>query len=165
LNVPISKVPTLLQPALWAFGLAAIALIVFLLWRRRLDFGPTEIFLIAVAGILAIWPFRDPRFWLPAMPILLGLAAWAIQSASRPAIWRPFAPAAVGFFVVLGLAGLAYNTRLSLSGDEFPKMFVDDYLGPVYREAWGLRNPADSTRVDSTALHVLRRFEPRAHPP
>lgn len=164
LNMPAGKIPGFVLPLLWALGAAAIAFILWLVWRRRSVLGPTEIFLLAVAGIMAIWPFKDARFWLPVLPILLGLVAWWIQTLNPGAIWRRLAPVAVGLWVVVGLAGEAYNTKISVSRDQFPLRFNDEYLGPVYREAWGLRVPADTLPVDSTALHVLRRFESRAHP-
>jgi hypothetical protein len=159
-DMPAGKLPAAALPILWAVGGGAIALVVWMLWRRRSRLGPTEVFLAATLGIMAIWPFKDARFWLPVLPIFLGLlATYARGLAGVPR--RVMVPLATGSFVLVGLAGEAYNTRISLSGDDFPLRFSDDYLGPVYREAWGL--PRTTDQVDSTALRILREFEPRAN--
>jgi hypothetical protein len=163
LNVPAGKLPGAVQPIVSAIGAGGIVLIAWLLWRRGRAIGAAEVFLLGVGAIMFIWPYKDARFWIPVFPVFLGLCAWASRSA-MPATRRAMVPmmVAVALFVSVGAVGEMYNTRISLARDQFPFRFSDDYLGPAYRQAWGVRLPTDTAPADSTALHLLREFEPRA---
>jgi len=162
LNVPAAKTPNALRPLVSVIGVGFALLVGWLLWRRRRSIGAGEVFLLGVAGIMAIWPYEDARFWIPVFPVILGLFAWGAGKL-LPARARPLLPAViVVVFVSAGVAGEIYNTKISLSPEQFPSRFSDDYLGPVYREAWGRKLPTDTVPADSTALRFLREFEPRA---
>ena len=161
-NVPEGKMPGALRPLVPVIGVGFLGVLGWALWRRRRNVGPAEVFTAAVTAIMLIWPFKDPRFWLPVLPLFLGLIAWALIPTLSRSTWRRVLVLIVGWFVAVGLAGQVYNTRISLAGEQFPTRFADAYLGPVYRAAWGLRSALDTVPVDSTALHVLRRFEVRA---
>jgi hypothetical protein len=162
LNVPAGKLPDAVHPIVSTIGGGCIVLLGWLLWRRRRAIGPAEVFLLGVAAIMFVWPYKDARFWIPVFPVILGLCAWATRNVLS-ARARPALPAVVvALFVSVGVLGEIYNTRISLTPEQFPLRFSDDYLGPVYREAWGRRLPTDTTPADSTALRLLREFEPRA---
>lgn len=161
LNVPVGKMPPALIPVVASCGALVVGVVFYCLWQRRRAWGAAEVFVLAVAAIMAVWPYEDARFWIPVVPLFFGLLASAISPLSPRSRWRRGAFWAMCVFVTLGLAGEVYNTRVSLAGSHFAALFADDYLGPVYREAWGMPRPADTLAVDSTAIHVLRRFEPR----
>ena len=162
LNVPAGKLPAAVQPIVSTIGAGCVLLLGWLLWRRGRAIGSAEVFLLGVAAIMFIWPYKDARFWIPVFPVILGLCAWAARNVLSTRV-RPALPAVlVALFVSVGVLGEIYNTRISLAPEQLPFRFSDDYLGPVYREAWGHRLPTDTTPVDSTALRLLREFEPRA---
>jgi hypothetical protein len=161
LNLPAGKMPAALRPIVSVIGAAFLSLLVWALWRKRHALGPSEAFAVGIAAIMSVWPFEGVRFWLSVLPVFLGLLAWAARPVVTNAVGRRAVVLVVLLFVAAGLAGQAYNTRLSLAGEQFPMRLGDDYLGPVYREAWRLRPPGDTVPVDSTALRVLRRFEAR----
>jgi hypothetical protein len=162
LNAPAGKMPTAVQPIVPVIGAGALIVFAWLFWRRRRVLGPAEVFALGVAGIMFIWPYKDARFWIPVFPILLGLCAWVvIHTPSLRA--RPVVPATViAVFLGVGVVGEIYNTRISITPSQFPSRFSDDYLGPAYRAAWGVRPANDTMPVDSTALRLLREYEPRA---
>jgi hypothetical protein len=164
-NVPAGKLPAAAAAVIPPCGAVLLVALLYCLWRRRRLLGPPEVFALGLAAIMSIWPFEDARFWLPVLPIFLGLLAWGVRPALARVATRSAAAVVVGLFVAIGLAGEAYNTRVSFSGNGFPMLFADDYLGPVYRAAWGMRSPGDTLPVDSTALHVLQRFEPAVRRP
>ena len=65
--------------------------------RRSLEsVGPSELFVLLYAGVIALWPsvWTDQRFLLPLLPLVvvygLGGAAWAAEEAAR---FRPEAAA------------------------------------------------------------------------
>lgn len=159
-NVPAGKLPAAAAAVIPLCGAVFLAVLLYCLWRRRRLLGPPEVFALGLAAIMSIWPFEDARFWLPALPVFLGVLAWAVRPALARVTTRRVVGLVVGLFVAIGIAGEAYNTRVSFSGNGFPLLFADDYLGPVYRAAWGMRVPGDTLPVDPTALHVLLRFDP-----
>jgi hypothetical protein len=163
LNVPAGKLPNAVQPIISAFGAGCVVLLGWLFWRRRRAIGPVEVFALGVAGIMFIWPYHSARFWIPAFPAFLGLCAWGARHAISTKL-RPALPAAiVALFLTMGIVGEIYNTRISVTPARFlSRVSDDDYMGPAYREALGVRTSSDTMPVDSTVLRLLRRYEPRA---
>lgn len=74
LNVPVSRFPQG-RALFWLAGFVASAMCArgWLALLRRMP--PMSFYLAAYTAILLGWPFYDPRFWMPALP-LLGLCAW-----------------------------------------------------------------------------------------
>jgi hypothetical protein len=160
-NLPAGKLPLKVRPALQILGAGVLALLAASLWRRRGSASPAEVFILATSGVVLVWPFEDTRFWIPVIPLSFGLLASAVRPVIADARRSLMVVLPVTIFVVFGLAGQVYSARLSLAGDDFPNRFIDSYLGPVYREAWGIPSTTNQP-PDPTALHVLRRFEARA---
>lgn len=69
-----------LQATRFVFGAAAVALILAGFWTRRRRLSPVDAYLAAYFGILAIWPYDDPRFFAPILPLLFALAWLGLRS-------------------------------------------------------------------------------------
>ena len=165
LNVPLSQTPSVLHAAFAPAGAFAILLLLAGGWARRPRITAADAYLAAYLLILVLFPFGDPRYWFPVLPLA---AVWALEAArSRPssaaAAWLARAWFAV--YLLTGILALGYTTRISLSGDRFPERFGSDgKLRPTYRVAFGQADPSRTPGVDEEALALLRRFEPRARP-
>jgi hypothetical protein len=160
-NAPAAKLPEALRffvPPLGVIGLGAVA---YCVWRRRANLGSVEAFVLSYMVIIFLWPFSDVRFWIPILPWLVAWILWSLGQVELPRAARLVLVAYVSLFCLLGLIGQAYNTRISLSGRDFATFFQDEYLGPVYRTAWGAPRQDDSVKADTAALRVLRTYEPR----
>jgi len=151
-----SRVASLVFPAVGALALSSV--LAGLLLRRR-DFGPAEVFFAGYLGILVTWPFYDPRFWLPVIPLAAAYAWIAVRRLFRG---RP--PGEVMriygmLFAVLGLIWLGSNIKVAFSGSRFP----DAYLNTPYRATYcaAYRSCAggfDPREVDPDGLHLLEAF-------
>ena len=131
------------------------------IWARRRRLGPVEAFVLCYGGILLIWPFADPRFWLPVIPLIAGWLAWAVGELTPRSV-RPTLLGYAGAFAVLGFMGQAFNARRSLAGNRLPLVYEDDYLGPAYRVAWGQGGPGDSVAADTSVVSLILRYDAAA---
>lgn len=99
--------------------------------RRSLErLGPSELFAVVYAGIIALWPsvWTDQRFLLPLLPLVavygLGGAGWAIERAAAAADGAPRARRlAVG-----GLAAIAVVLGVRDAAGRIPSR-IDCFAG------------------------------------
>jgi hypothetical protein len=86
-------------------GLIAIGLCAVALWSRCRRLGALDVYLIAYAGVVALYPFWQLRLWVPVLPFLLAylLFGWCT-------LWGDTANAAQS------RAGIAYCAAFVLVG-------------------------------------------------
>ncbi len=161
-NMPYTHAPQLLRGAFPAIGAVALAVALFGLWRRRRSVGVPEVYVFSYGLILLIWPYWDPRFWMPILPLLAALVALAVAPVARSRLAGLGLIAYLALFALVGVAGLGYTTRISLSGPRFPEFYHYEGLEATYRAAWGYSEPIDPGQINQRALRVLRRYEPHA---
>lgn len=149
-----------LVPLVLASGVILLVLVFVGLARVRGAFRPIHVFLVGNMAILAIWPYGDPRFWIPVIPIL-GIV---VRGALEP--WlarRPIAVAArayLALYAVAALASFAYSTRITYSGARFPELYGSGSMLDAYSQAWWGNQPASDQRVV-----IIRRYGERGAPP
>lgn len=158
LNLPATAVPARMLMAVLVVGACIAALLGIGVWQLRRQADPALVFVVSYCGILAAWPFLDPRFVLPALP--LGLACILVA-------WRSFNFGRAGQLIgcgwvcgyaVLGVAALVMTTRVTFSGEQFPESYNHGgQLQESYQAAWG--KPHDPAKVMPQALQVLKRHE------
>jgi 4-amino-4-deoxy-L-arabinose transferase-like glycosyltransferase len=167
-NIPETRLPHVVHPLLVPVGLVVITVLCVGLWRGRRRAEPAQAFALAYLVLVFVWPYTDARFWIPLIPLAIGYAYVAVRPILRHRAAVVLAGAYVAVFAVLGLAALAYDTRLSYSGARFPDLYGSDAAGvtlqPTYRVAFGEAQPGDETLVNPRALAVLRHWEARARP-
>jgi hypothetical protein len=161
MNVPQAKLPAPLRPAILLAGIIALAMVGSVVWRRRQDAGPIELYLIAYLIILLAAPWQDARYLLPVVPLLLGYLALFDETFLRGTAVRFVPLAYFVWFSVLGVAALAYSTRITFSGASFPDIYGDGTMRATYREAYGESAGTGSSQVNPEALELLLRYEPR----
>lgn len=125
-------------------------------------FRPCLFYLGFYVGILALWPFTDPRFFLPVLPLISLLFVSTIgrfiaESPARLGLGAAY----LGLYAMLGLAALGYSTRLSLSGENFARLYGLPDAQATYAHAFGLSPAPDSPPPHASWLKLLQRFEPR----
>jgi 4-amino-4-deoxy-L-arabinose transferase-like glycosyltransferase len=151
LNLPAERLGATLQPLVLLAGLALAALVGVALWLRRKQFGALEVFLLCYAWLIFIWPYRDQRFWIPAVPVLVALVAVVLQRLPKICTW-PLA----GWLALTGLLALGFSTRLTFFGRNFPERYGDGTLRPAYEAVWhGTPLPPGGNEA---AYRVLQRY-------
>jgi hypothetical protein len=153
-NVPLAKLPRLANPFFLTAGALALLLFVagtFLLRKR----SPLIFFYLFGYGVLILpWPFTDPRFWLPAMPLVL-VAIHQALAAPRWHVPKMVFVTYVMVFCTLGFAALGYSTWLTFSGSKFPYRYGDGKLRATYLA----RCSAGGSEVNPEAAELLKRYE------
>lgn len=156
-NFPISMTPTkLLVMVPWA-GVVLFLLTLFGFATKRMAIGPTDVFLVCYMGILFAWPFQDPRFWLPVVPLLI---AYSVLAVSNPRFPKGVVTIYGIIFAAFGFFAIAYSTRISFAGSRFPERYLDGRMRSTYCAAiQSCRDGADSNKVDAKALRLLREYK------
>jgi hypothetical protein len=104
------------------------------------------------------WPFADPRFWVPVIPLIAAVVSQTTFSKNQFVKW-----CSITYFVVyslLGLVSLVDMTRTSLNRKEPSKTQAKG----VYRNEYELhffgKTLSDTaTRVDSNLVDFLNRYD------
>jgi hypothetical protein len=163
-NTPRNMLRPSIQGVLPFVGAAvlglAIAGVVIMLRQRRP--GPTEIFLCSYLFVIFLWPYYDPRFWLPVIPLFLAYIGLAAKPVMCYRFTRVPAQAYLILFASLGMAMLASSTLVTFSGSRFPDVYQDGVYKPTYCAVFRSCSGKSEAPVDSSALHLLLTYGVKA---
>jgi hypothetical protein len=166
LNIPRNKLPLALTCAHGIYsvsGLVLAGILVYIIWLRRTDLQSIDIYTLSYLAVLAFWPHFDARFWIPVIPLLLAYIGLMVGRLDR--IFPKFSLPRILIVLYLcwllltGLAALAYSTRISLAGSEFPTLYGQGDFRQTYLAAFGKAH--DPARVNQDVLDLLKIYEPR----
>ena len=123
LNVPPPVLPPTLRPV--GLFLAALFLVLILTGVSiQRNVHPTTVFLFSYFLIVFTWPFYDPRFWLPVIPLIMAYAGLAIQHVVIRHQWfKIFVRCYVATFALIGTIALGWSTMVTFSGSRFPDTY------------------------------------------
>ncbi|MEO7685258.1 MAG: hypothetical protein ABIU86_15115 [Gemmatimonadaceae bacterium] len=153
-NLPLSRFHSL-APAFAAAGLAAMVLLV--LGRRKPGrLTITGIYLGFYLGVLAFWPYDSPRLWMPVTPLIAAHVVITLDRARNKSAMRLLVPLYAAWFALTGIAALAYTTRISLSGSEFPRLYGTD--GGMATTGLHTMGPKEMRRYNAQADTLLHRY-------
>ncbi len=156
-NLPFDTLPRVVQDIVPFIGFLGFALAFGGLASRRKQFGVTEVYLVSYVAVILVWPFYDPRFWLPVIPLLIAYSGLSLRRFMRREIAAHVCEGYVLMFVVLGLVTLASTTVMSFSGPRFTYGYP--LYHPTYCAAWHCKEGFDATKVDPDALHLLQSYK------
>ncbi|MBN8851874.1 MAG: hypothetical protein BGO55_19005 [Sphingobacteriales bacterium 50-39] len=114
-------------------------------------------YLVCYTVLMFDWPFYDPRFWVPVLPLIAAvLAQLPLPTARMP---RVLATAFCAVYLVLGVVAVGYFTYTSLN----KKVMVRTQANGAYRNEYEtvlFGKPLSDTahRVDPDALSIIRRY-------
>ncbi len=158
LNLPASAMPARLAAAVYAAGACVGTLLVMGLWHLRRHADPALMFLAAYFVILIAWPFLDPRFLLPAVPLGIACIMLAWRGLNFGKLGKFIGWGWVCGYAGLGVAALGMTTMVTFSGEQFPESYNHGgQFQASYQAAWG--QPHDPLKVMPQALQVLKRHE------
>jgi hypothetical protein len=156
-NVPYVALPWMVQESIPVIGILAFALVLAgVAWRK--ERGLIETYFISYVAFILVWPFYDPRFWLPVIPFLIAYAGVALKRLVHAEVARQILAVYVMMFVTMGLVTLASNTVVSFSFSGFADTYGAGQYHSTYCAVWHC-NESDSTVVDLDALHLLRYYK------
>lgn len=136
-------------------GAMALALMLGGVVTRRKQFSVVDVFFVSYLAVLLVWPYYDPRFWLPVIPLLIAYIGLTLKLAMQYRFTRQVVAAYLFLFSVIGVVALVSNTSMSYSarstfGDVFP---VGTYR-PAYCAASYCKDDHPS-KIEPDVLHLL----------
>lgn len=144
LNLPWAQFRPYRVVFFWAGFASVVWLLISVRFRRPAT--PAGVYLVSFIILLALWPYTALRLWLPIVPLLIGFAESATLRFNAGRKWTLFTRVYLAWFVFAGVAAIAYTSRITFSGSNFPR---------VYGKAGGMSFPDPVTgRVDT--LHNQR---------
>ncbi len=161
LNLPATRFARL-RPVFLAAGLLGLAACLAGLPGLARRFPPLAVYTVAYGAIILVWPFYDPRFWMPLWPLLAFCLWFAVERWSGAPAVRALGAAYVAVFLFLGFAALGVSTRLSLSGQTFAFRYGDGSERDSYLLAFGLETRDMAPHADPRYVRMLEHFEPLA---
>lgn len=129
-----------------------IPTLLIILWGRRAGFrGPAAVYVVTYIVVLIVWPFYEPRLWIPIIPLLVLYGVRVARSFPPTRRVRIAIAAYVALYAVGGIMSLAYITRATLAGKNFMS---------VYGRRGGLASPGhEKTMHDTYAKIIIQRFD------
>jgi len=163
LNIPFKRLESFLpgRGGSWIFilfGMAFFSLFLYLLLSKKSIPPVIKIYMVAYSLILFSWPFIDPRFWVPVVPLIIAVLMQASFSLKKP-----YAYAMLLLFtgyILSGIPAVGYMTYTSLNR----KVEARTQASGVYRNEYEIHyygKPLSDTarKIDSFVLHVLQKYD------
>jgi len=160
-NLPFYAVPLALRGILPMVGTLALALVFAGVWWRK-PFGIVETYFISYVAIILMWPFYDPRFWLPVIPFLIVYAGLALRKLIQRKLVMQIVECYVMLVALIGLLTIHSFTALSFAGAKFGDACTGQYHS-TYCAVWRCQD-LDSSKIDADALHLLRYYQRNSGP-
>lgn len=133
-------------------------LMYLLLFRKNQVPFIVKVYLIFYSILMFNWPFYDPRFWVPVLPLVLAVILQ--YPLPRPGWRRGVTVAAFAGYMLLGALAVGFFTYTSLN----KKVFVRTQANGVFRneyETFFYGKPMQDTArvVDPVTLSVISRYD------
>jgi len=139
-------------------GLLALLIFSVVLWQQRKKFTVVLCYISAFSAIVLAYPWFDTRLWLPVLPFIFIYLFMALKGTVNATAFRTVIMAWCLVYVLCGLAGLAYSTRLTfLSPESFAKTYGDGNLRAAYRVVYQGTAPNEKN-ANADAIYLLRRY-------
>ncbi|MGO9227889.1 MAG: hypothetical protein ACLQKA_01575 [Bryobacteraceae bacterium] len=156
-NLPYTACPAIVQHALPFIGALAFLLVLGGIASRRKRFSAVDVYFVSYLAVLLVWPFYDPRFWLPVIPLLIAYCGLSLSRLAQRGIARQILNGYLFLFAAVGLVTLTLNTAVSFSGASFTDIYPEYHA--TYCAAWHCKEGFDAAKVDQDGLQVLRDYK------
>jgi hypothetical protein len=157
LNLPYQALPPAMQAALPFVGTVVFLLVLAGIASRRRQFGVVEAYFLSYVAVLLVYPYYDPRYWLPVIPLLIAYCGVSLRRLVQAGIIRQLLTGYLLLFVVVGLVTLMLNTAVSFSGSRVAEVYPE--YRPTYCAAWHCQEGFDAARVEPDGVRLLHDFQ------
>lgn len=143
-------------------GIGILFFILFfytLFFRKNSVPDIVKIYLLFYALLMFNWPFYDPRFWVPVLPLIIAVAVEAITQIKNRG-GKIVATLFLASYAALGIGAVGYMTYTSLHKE----VFARSQANGVYRNEYETRfygHPSSDTarRFDPLVTNILNRYD------
>ncbi|HWB94881.1 MAG TPA: hypothetical protein VG605_23665 [Puia sp.] len=161
-NVSLAKLLPFLSPGVagalfLVAGILIFAGFAWIFWICKNDLPfIIKLYFFFYSVVMFTWPFYDPRFWVPVLPLIAvaGAQLWA-RKVARGILYPVFA-----VYAFLGLASVGFFTYTSLNREVFARSQANGVYRNEYETFFFGRPQSDTARVvDPVILNVIKRYD------
>jgi hypothetical protein len=164
INLPSNKVMTYLPSSLGTIAFVALGVCCFAWFmygtfskRSNIPFF-IRVYLLFYSFIILNWPYYDPRFWVPILPLI---AAVILRTPfnSKPII-KAFGRLYLAVYLALGVFAALYSVYIGFDKERFSR----NQAKGVYRNEYEVhffRKPQSdtATHIDQNVLDILNKYD------
>jgi hypothetical protein len=133
-------------------------LIYLLLFRKNKLPFIVKVYLLFYSVLMFNWPFYDPRFWLPVLPLLIAVVLQ--YPLPRPGWRKGVAVVFLAGYMLLGVLAVGFFTYTSLNRKIFVRMQANGVFRNEYETFFYGKPVQDTARViDPVVLSVITRYD------
>ncbi len=138
-------------------GIIFFAVFVFLLFRNKKIPFIVKAYLVFYSILMFNWPFYDPRFWVPVLPLMAAVVIQTSFSVSK--LSRNLQVTAFAAYMLIGIVSIGYMTYTSLSKKVFARTQANGVYRNEYETVFFGKPQSDTARqINQEALHVIERY-------
>jgi hypothetical protein len=130
-----------------------------LFFRKNTIPDIVKIYLLFYALLMFNWPFYDPRFWVPVLPLIIAVAVEA-AAQMKNRVGKIVAILFLASYAAMGVGAVGYITYTSLHKEAFARSQANG----VYRNEYETRfygHPMSDTarKFDPLATNILNKYQ------
>jgi len=150
------------QSGTWLFLFIGIVGVIGFLYicfirKNRIPFV-VKAYLLFYFLLMFNWPFPDPRFWVPVVPLIAAVIGQTDFSFSQPV--KLFSRFYLLVYSVLGIFSIGYVTYTSFNKKEFAKTQAKGLYRNEYETHFFGKTLSDTaTQVDANLVEFLRKYD------
>lgn len=164
LNTSLARVEAMMpfqfgKTAFMISGVFFFVCFVYLIFIRKSEFPfVIKAYVFFYSVLLFTWPFYDPRFWVPVIPLIIPLVVHTLQSI-RIKLVRILVWLFLIIYMIEGMVAVGYYSYTSLN----KKVLVRTQAGGTYRNDYetaffGKPLTDTATHINQEAVSVIRRY-------
>jgi len=165
LNTSVAKAINYFPPGIGKIffiilGVLLFAGFLFILFRRRNNLPfVVKAYLLCYSLLIFNWPFYDPRFWVPIIPLIAIIITQTIFFDKS----KPLKTVLSSMFIVyalLGVFAIGFITYTSLNKRSLARTQANGVYRNEYETHFFGKPQSDTARhIDASALHILQKYD------
>jgi len=164
LNIPSNKIMNYLPAsvgtlAFIALGVLCFAWFMYTMFSRRSNIPfYIRIYLLFYSFIILNWPYYDPRFWVPILP-LIAVVILRTPFSRRPAL-KIFSRLYLVAYMALGIFASLYSLYIGFNKERFSRnQAKGDYRNEYEIHFFGKPQTDTATHVDQNVVDILNKYD------
>jgi hypothetical protein len=162
LNIPDSIGDAIVIPLAIA-GMIIALITMFGFCSRLSNLQLMDLYAIISLGIIFLWPYYQPRFWVPLIPVIFTYLFMGITTLWHWRCIRIIATTAGIGYVVLGLIALGHSTWLTFSDKKFAERYGQSSVRKIYQAAFNITPSHNLIGLEGSMFKLLKTYEPLAN--
>lgn len=163
INLPSKKLASYMSPTVstvlfMGIGLLVLVAFFYLLFRKspRIPMY-IKIYLVLYALIILNWPYYDPRFWVPVLPLMVIVVMEADWATHR--VGMTLKRLYLGFVLFTGLTAAAYSLYTGFDKHRFATNHAaGDYRNEFETYFFGKPLSDTAKTVDPNVVEILKKY-------